>query len=108
MRVLSYCLILGLFAICPSLVRAQLVDETPAPLPHLPSVYKFDPWENPAIDGINRLPAQATAYSFTNLQDALTGDREKSGRMMSLNGLWDFLYSPTPADTPKGFYLNRV
>lgn len=108
MKGLSYYLILGLFVICPSLVRAQLVDETPAPLPHLPSVYKFDPWEDPAIDGINRLPAHATAYSFSNIQDALTGDREKSSRMMSLNGPWDFRYSPTPADTPKGFYLSRV
>jgi len=108
MKGLSYYLLLGLSVVCPLLVHAQLVDETPAPLPHLPSVYKFDPWEDPAIDGINRLPAHATAYSFSNLQDALTGDREKSGRMMSLNGSWDFLYSPTPADTPKRFYLNRV
>ncbi|HEY4324869.1 MAG TPA: glycoside hydrolase family 2 TIM barrel-domain containing protein [Mucilaginibacter sp.] len=108
MKNLSYCLMLVLFVISPSLVHAQLVDETPAPLPHLPSVYKFDPWEDPSIDGINRLPEHATAYSFSNLQDALTGDREKSGRMMSLNGLWDFLYSPTPADTPKGFYKGRV
>lgn len=105
---LGYRLTLGLLLIAPSLVRAQLVDETPAPLPHLPSVYKFDPWEDPSIDGINRLPAHATAYSFNNLQDALNGDRKKSGRMMSLNGSWDFYYSPTPADTPKGFYLNRV
>lgn len=108
MKGLSYSLILGLFVIFPLLVRAQLVDETPAPLAHLPLVYKFNPWEDPAIVGINRLPAHTTAYSFSNLQDALTGDREKSGRMMSLNGSWDFLYSPTPADTPNGFYLNRV
>lgn len=108
MKGLSYCLILELFVISPLLVHAQLVDETPAPLPHLPSIYKFNPWENPAIDGINRLPAHATAYSFSNLQDALTGDREKSGRTISLNGSWDFLYSPTPADTPREFYPSRV
>lgn len=27
---------------------------------------------------------------------------------MSLNGYWDFAYSPTPADTPAGFYKSRV
>jgi beta-galactosidase len=108
MKGLSYCLTFGLLLMSPLLVRAQLVDDTPAPLPHLPSVYKFDPWEDPSIDGINRLPAHATAYSFSILHDALTGDRDKSGRMISLDGSWDFYYSPTPADTPKGFYKSRV
>jgi beta-galactosidase len=89
-------------------VQAQLVDKTPAAVPVAPHIYHFDPWEDPSIDGINREPAHATAYSFSNIQNALKGDREKSGRMMSLNGYWDFSYSPTPADTPAGFYKSRV
>lgn len=97
-------LVLGLI---PLLSRAQLVDKTPAAVPVAPDVYHFDPWEDPSIDGINRQPAHATAYSYSNLQDALAGDREKS-RMLSLNGYWDFSYSPMPADTPKGFYKDRV
>ena len=98
-------LILGLL---PVASYAQLVDKTPAPVPVAPDVYHFDPWEDPLVDGINRQAAHATAYSYSNLQDALTGDREKSGRMISLNGYWDFSYSPMPADTPKEFYRGRV
>ncbi|MGN6639006.1 MAG: sugar-binding domain-containing protein, partial [Mucilaginibacter sp.] len=106
LRKLKY--ILLIFAFCPCLVQAQLVDKTPAAVPVAPHIYHFDPWEDPSIDGINREPAHATAYSFSNIQNALKGDREKSGRMMSLNGYWDFSYSPTPADTPAGFYKSRV
>jgi beta-galactosidase len=100
--------ILFSLVLSPCFVHAQLVDKTPAVVPDLPTVYRFDPWEDQSIDGINRLPAHATAYSFSNIQDALTGDREKSGRMMSLDGYWDFEYSPMPADTPAGFYKGRV
>ncbi|HVS94500.1 MAG TPA: glycoside hydrolase family 2 TIM barrel-domain containing protein [Mucilaginibacter sp.] len=107
-KALSSYLIFGLFIVFPCLVRAQLVDGTPAAIPYQPSVYRFDPWEDQSIDGINRLPAHATAYSYKDIQDALTGDHEKSGRMMSLNGYWDFTYSPMPADTPRGFYKSRV
>lgn len=96
------------FGLVPLIASAQLVDKTPAPVPVAPDVYHFDPWEDPSIDGINRQAAHATAYSYSNLQDALADDREKSGRMMSLNGYWDFFYSPMPADTPKEFYRSRV
>jgi beta-galactosidase len=100
--------ILLLISFLPCLSYAQLVDKTPAPVPVAPDVYHFDPWEDPSIDGINRQAAHATAYSYSNMEDALKGEREKSGRMLSLNGYWDFQYSPMPADTPKGFYRDRV
>jgi beta-galactosidase len=97
-------LMLGLL---PFVSYAQLVDKTPAAVPVAPRMYRFDPWEDPTIDGINRQAAHATAYSYSNLEDAIVGDRDKS-RMLSLNGYWDFAYSPMPADTPAGFYKNRV
>lgn len=92
----------------PFVLYAQLVDKTPAPVPVVPGIYHFDPWEDPSIDGINRQAAHATAYSYSNIEDALAGDREKSGRWLSLNGYWDFKYSPMPADTPALFYKGRV
>ncbi|MDN3548416.1 glycoside hydrolase family 2 TIM barrel-domain containing protein [Mucilaginibacter aquaedulcis] len=87
---------------------AQLVDKTPAPIPNVPVIYDAEPWENPQVDGINRDPARATAYSYASIQDALKGDRDQSGRMLSLNGYWDFSYASKPADAPKDFYKNRV
>jgi len=97
-----------LFLLLPLGSYAQLVDKTPAAIPDAPAIYNAEPWENPQVDGINRDPARATAYSYASVQDALKGDREKSGRMMSLNGYWDFSYASKPADAPKDFYKSRV
>jgi len=94
--------------LCAVGAHAQLVDKTPAPIPNVPVVYNTEPWENPLVDGINRDPARATAYSYSSIKDALAGNREKSGRMMSLNGYWDFSYAVKPGDAPKDFYKGRV
>ncbi|MEN0055504.1 MAG: sugar-binding domain-containing protein, partial [Mucilaginibacter sp.] len=91
-----------------SKLYAQLVDKTPAPIPNVPVIYDAEPWENPQVDGINRDPSRATAYSYASVQDALKGDRDQSGRMLSLNGYWDFSYASKPADAPKDFYKSRV
>ncbi|MES2275530.1 MAG: glycoside hydrolase family 2 TIM barrel-domain containing protein [Bacteroidota bacterium] len=87
---------------------AQLVDKTPAAIPNAPSIYKDEPWENPMVDGINRDAARATAYSYATVDEALKNDRDKSGRMISLNGLWDFSYASKPADAPTDFYKAKV
>ncbi|HEX6847215.1 MAG TPA: glycoside hydrolase family 2 TIM barrel-domain containing protein [Chitinophagaceae bacterium] len=87
---------------------AQLVDKTPAAVPVAPSVYNREPYEDPTISGINRDASRATAYSFANLNDALKGDREKSGRYISLNGEWDFAFALKPGDEPVDFYKSKV
>ena len=103
-------LICILFTVGSSLggLHAQLVDKTPAPIPNVPVVYEAESWENPLVDGINRDPARATAYSYASVQDALKGDREQSGRILSLNGYWDFSYASKPSDAPKDFYKAKV
>jgi beta-galactosidase len=89
-------------------VRAQLVDKTPAAIPNVPSIFNTEPYEDPLISGINRDAARATAYSYAGIDDALNGDREKSGRYLSLNGEWDFSFALKPADAPHDFYKSRV
>ncbi|RKR84321.1 beta-galactosidase [Mucilaginibacter gracilis] len=103
---ITWALLLALF--CQTPLLAQLVDKTPAPIPHEPTIFNAEPWENASVDGINRDPSRATAYSFSSVNDALTLDREKSGRMISLNGLWDFSFAYKPADAPQDFYKSRV
>lgn len=88
-------------------VHAQFFKSSPAGIPPQPQIYQTEPWEDPAICGINRDKARATAYSFSNIPDALTGDREKS-RFMLLNGEWDFSFAYKPADAPADFYQSRV
>ncbi|QJD97301.1 DUF4981 domain-containing protein [Mucilaginibacter robiniae] len=92
----------------PTSLFAQLVDKTPAAVPNAPAIYQNDPWEDPSIFGVNRDAARATAYSYRNIQDAAVNDREKSGRMLSLNGEWDFAFAEKPADAPTDFYKNKV
>lgn len=92
----------------PGSLFAQLVDKTPAAVPNAPAIYQTDPWEDPSVFGVNREPARATAYSYSNATDALVNNREKSGRMLSLNGEWDFSFAEKPADAPTDFYRRRV
>src|SRR2546430_12468416 len=99
-----------LFAVScyPNLISAQLVDKTPAAIPNIPAIYNTEPWEDPLVSGINRDPSRATAYSFSNINDAISCDRTKTSRMMLLNGDWDFSFALKPSDAPKDFYESRV
>jgi beta-galactosidase len=90
------------------LMQAQLVDKTPAAIPNVPVVYNTEPWEDPQVCGINRDPSRATAYSFATENEALSCDRTKTSRMLSLNGQWDFSFAIKPSDAPKDFYKSRV
>jgi beta-galactosidase len=65
-------------------------------------------WENPLVNGINREPAHSTMYSFDNEKSAKNNNRSESTRFLSLNGTWDFNFSPTPEQSPEGFYKSRV
>ena len=62
------------------------------------------PWFDHYVNGINRLPARATSYSFDDQAKALAGDREDS-RMVSLNGLWKFNFAEDLPYAPMDFYL---
>lgn len=97
-----------IFLLLISSASAQLVDKTPAAVPVVPTIYNRVPWEDPSVSGINREPSRATAYSFPSIADALKGNREKSTRMISLNGNWDFSFALKPADAPQDFYKSRV
>jgi beta-galactosidase len=97
-----------ILVLCYVNASAQLVDGTPASIPVIPTIYNREPYEDPSVSGINRDQSRATAYSFDNLHDALTCDRDKTSRYMNLNGEWDFSFALKPADAPKDFYKSRV
>ena len=60
-------------------------------------------WENQQVFAINKIPARATTYSFATLEEAITGDRQKSN-MLPLNGDWRFNFSEKPQDRPMAFH----
>ena len=61
------------------------------------------PRENQYVNGVNRLPARATSYSYADEADALTFDRSKS-RMASLNGVWKFHFAEDVDKAPENFF----
>jgi beta-galactosidase len=61
-------------------------------------------WEDPKINGLNRLPMRASSVSFPDQASALSLTGVKSPRYKSLNGTWKFNFSPTPEQAPVNFY----
>ncbi|MGI9455762.1 MAG: glycoside hydrolase family 2 TIM barrel-domain containing protein [Aeoliella sp.] len=66
-------------------------------------------WENPQIVGRNKEPARATAIPFGDAgsvtgKGAAVSEREDSPYFQSLNGDWQFHWSPEPSKRPKDFY----
>ena len=61
-------------------------------------------WENPAMFAEGREPVRATAFPYPSTAEALRGDYATSPWFRSLNGEWDFNYSPTPAQRPVEFF----
>ncbi len=88
--------------------KAQTVTGEPAGIPIPPQIYTTEPWEDPQICGLNRDRSRVTAYSYSNIEDALKNDREKSFRYVDLNGEWDFKFAIKPDDAPKNFYETKV
>ena len=60
-------------------------------------------YQTPTVNGINRLNARSTMYSYADVDAALTNDREKSSFYKSLNGDWKFAFAPRPSRAIAGF-----
>lgn len=60
-------------------------------------------WENPMVNARGKLPATATHFPFESRALALEGDRTKSQRFLSLDGVWSFHFTPNADAAPAGF-----
>ena len=94
-QIASIIICLGVLIAAPVTLFAQFNTE--------PSV-ALKIWENPKINGINRLPMSATSYSYETVEKALSDDREESTGFKSLNGTWKFHFAENASQTPNGFY----
>ncbi|MEM1326803.1 MAG: glycoside hydrolase family 2 TIM barrel-domain containing protein [Bacteroidota bacterium] len=82
----------------------QLFILLPILLLTMPSFAQLPDWENPQVYNIGRLPAHATTYPYSSLEDAIEGDRTKTPWIQFLNGTWKFNYAPNPQDRPTDFH----
>ncbi|KGJ88393.1 glycoside hydrolase family 2 TIM barrel-domain containing protein [Colwellia psychrerythraea] len=60
--------------------------------------------ENPAVVGINKLPARASFFAFESETLAKANNKHQSKNFLSLNGLWKFNWVRDPSDRPENFY----
>ncbi|GAB6011378.1 glycoside hydrolase family 2 TIM barrel-domain containing protein [Viscerimonas tarda] len=60
--------------------------------------------QNPTIIGINKLPARTTVWPSPSVADAKKSDYDNCLWVKSLNGQWDFHWSPDPQSRPVDFY----
>ncbi len=88
-------------------IQGQTVTGEPAGIPEVAKIYSYAPWEDPTITSINRQPSRTTVYSYTNIEEALKGDRTKS-RLKMLNGDWDFKFAKNLNEASKDFYKEKI
>ena len=62
------------------------------------------PWENPAVNAVNRLPAHARVVPYPDEALAASRDLARSPWYLSLNGPWKFAWSPSPGARPLAFF----
>jgi beta-galactosidase len=62
-------------------------------------------WENPLVFGINKLPPRGVAWPCPDVSCARHSSYDNFGPWVrSLNGDWEFHWSPDPAGQPAGFF----
>ena len=62
-------------------------------------------WETPSIVNEGKIEEpRATAYPFTSLKDMEEGNKWNTPYIQSLNGKWQFRFSPCVAERVPGFY----
>jgi len=65
---------------------------------------RLNDWENLEVLQKNRLKSRAYFIPYSDIDSALTFQREISDRIKILNGKWKFHYAPSPYEAPKDFY----
>ena len=64
-------------------------------------------FENPSVININRMEPHAFFFPHSTQAEAMKAEWGKSTLAQSLNGKWQFYYSPTHAEKPEG-YSNKI
>jgi beta-galactosidase len=62
------------------------------------------PWQDPQLNGINRMPAKATSHSYETIELAKLGNKKLSRRFKTLNGQWKFQWHSVPENALDDFF----
>ena len=61
-------------------------------------------WMDPQVNQVNREARHAHFFAYENEDLARQGDKAKSGRFLSMEGLWRFHFVKDHQDAPAGFF----
>ena len=65
---------------------------------------KLPVWQDPNVNQVNREARRAHFFAFENESLALKGDKSKSTRYLSMEGMWKFCFVKNHQDAPKDFF----
>ena len=70
------------------------------------SVYaqKLPVWQDPNVNQVNRVARHAHFFAFESDEMARQGDKSKSERYLSMEGMWKFNFVKNHQEAPAGFY----
>ena len=61
-------------------------------------------WQDPTVNQVNREARHAHFFAFENQDLARKGDKAKSARFLSMEGMWKFHFVKDHQNAPEGFY----
>lgn len=61
-------------------------------------------WKNPEVNQENRMERRASFFAFENISKAQSGDKSKSSRYLSLEGMWKFKFVKDYDERPLDFF----
>lgn len=61
-------------------------------------------WQNPEINRENREPRRADFFAFESRRTAESGDKTRSERYLSMEGMWKFCFARDYDERPAGFF----
>lgn len=73
-------------------------------------MYILDPktWQSPECTGLNRLPARANLFNFSDEDSARKIGKEFSPWVKKLNGTWKFYYTEAPDKIPAAYVASET
>lgn len=64
----------------------------------------FKEWQDATVNAVNRAPMHANFFAYENSDLANQGQKEQSGKYMSINGLWKFFWVENADQRPTDFW----
>lgn len=65
------------------------------------------PWENQAVNQVNKMKPHAHFIPYTSVDQARTEDKWQSPLLQSLNGIWKFNLAQNPSERPHWFFMDK-